>query len=141
MNFQMLLGQQPDAAVTAAGGIAGAVFMLVWLALLVVVIAGLWKTFEKAGKPGWAALIPIYNMVILLEIAGKPIWWLLLYFIPFVNVVVHILVSLAVAENFGKDVLFGLGLSFLAFIFFPILGFGDAVYRPRSPAVGSGPAV
>ncbi|MDP3772691.1 MAG: DUF5684 domain-containing protein [Gemmatimonadales bacterium] len=107
-------------------------FFLVWLAVIVVVIAGVWKTFEKAGKPGWACLVPIYNAWVVLAIAGKPGWWLLLLLIPVVNLIVGILVSIAVAERFGKGTGFGVGLALLGFIFFPILGFGDAQYRASS---------
>ena len=123
MSYTIPLAQQQG------GGIGGILVMVVSFGLMIVVIAGLWKTFEKAGKPGWGAIILIYNLVLLLEIAGKPIWWLLLFFIPLVNCVMAILVSLEIAKNFGKDVLFGLGLAFLGFIFYPILGFGDAKYR------------
>jgi Family of unknown function (DUF5684) len=103
------------------------------LVIVVVAIAGYWKTFEKAGKPGWGAIIPIYNVILLLQIAGKPTWWLVLFLIPIVNVVIAILMSLDVAKNFGKGPGFGIGLAFLGFIFYPILGFGDAVYRPAMP--------
>lgn len=117
-------------AAKGAGGAAAAIVLIFELALLIVVIAGLWKTFEKAGKPGWAAIVPIYNVIVLLEIAGKPIWWILLYLIPCVNVIVGILVSIDVAKNFGQGVGFALGLIFLPFIFYPILGFGAARYQP-----------
>ncbi len=113
-------------------GGGGAIFMIIWLAIVGVVIAGLWQTFTKAGKPGWGAIIPIYNVILLLEIAGRPIWWILLLFIPLVNIVVAIIVGIDVARNFGKGVGFGLGLAFLGFIFYPILGFGDARYQPTS---------
>ncbi|RLE19537.1 MAG: signal peptidase I [Acidobacteria bacterium] len=96
---------------------------------MVLVIAGMWKTFAKAGKPGWACLIPIYNLIVLLEIAGKELWWIILLFIPVVNFVILILVSIAVAEKFGKGAGFGLGLAFLPMFFFPLLGFGDAQYQ------------
>ncbi len=98
------------------------------LIFTVLIIAGVWKVFTKAGKPGWAAIIPIYNAVVLLEIAGKPTWWVILYLVPIVSLVIAIIVSIAVAENFGKSTGFGIGLAFLGFIFFPILGFGDAKY-------------
>ena len=113
-------------------GAGGAIAMIIWLAVMVFVIAGLWKTFTKAGKPGWGAIIPIYNGILLLEIAGRPIWWIILFFIPVVNFVIAIIVSIDVARNFGKDTGFGLGLAFLGFIFYPILGFGSARYQPCS---------
>jgi hypothetical protein len=103
--------------------------VLISLAVTVVIIAGLWKTFAKAGKPGWACLIPIYNAWVMLAIAGKPGWWLLLLFVPLVNIIVWFLVGIALAERFGKGAGFGVGLVLLGFIFFPILGFGDAEYR------------
>jgi hypothetical protein len=119
-----------------AGGAAGMVVLLIELAIIVAVVAGFWKVFEKAGKPGWAAIIPIYNIIVLLEIIGKPIWWIVLFFIPCVNFIVSILVALDVAKSFGKSAGFGVGLAFLPFVFYPILGFGDARYvGPAAPAV------
>ena len=106
----------------------GGTFWIIFLGVMLVVLAGIWKTFEKAGKPGWASLVPIYNVVVMLDIAGKPWWWLLLMFIPVVNLIVAIIVSIAIAERFGKGAGFGLGLAFLGMIFSPILGFGDATY-------------
>jgi len=91
-----------------------------------------WKIFVKAGKPGWASLIPIYNYVVLLEIAGRPLWWLLLMFIPLVNLVIGIVLVFDVARKFGKGVLFGLGLIFLWFLFTPILAFDDSRYDPNA---------
>jgi hypothetical protein len=115
--------------VNAMDNIASFIPVIVSLAVLIVVIAGVWKTFEKAGKPGWAAIIPIYNMIVLLEVARRPIWWFILMFIPIVGIVIAIIVSIDVAKNFGKEAGFGLGLAFLGFIFYPILGFGDARYQ------------
>ncbi|MCA9100891.1 MAG: signal peptidase I, partial [Planctomycetales bacterium] len=85
--------------------------------------------FTKAGKPGWGALIPIYNVILLLQIAGRPIWWILLFLIPIVNLVIAVIVAIDIAKHFDKGTGFGLGLAFLGFIFYPILGFGDARYR------------
>jgi hypothetical protein len=113
-------------------GSGSPVFFIVWLLIVVLAIAGLWKTFAKAGKPGWGAIIPIYNAILLLEIAGRPIWWIILFFIPLVNLVVGIIVGIDVARNFGKGTGFGLGLALLGFIFYPILGFGDARYQPAN---------
>ena len=107
----------------------GAIIGLIYLAIIIAVIAGFWKVFTKAGKPGWAAIVPIYNIVVLLEIAGKPLWWIVLFLIPFVNIVMGIIVSIAVARNFGKSDAFGVGLGLLGFIFYPILGFGSAQYQ------------
>jgi hypothetical protein len=110
----------------------GIVCVLFYIALIVVVIAGLWKTFEKAGQPGWAAIVPIYNVYVLTcEIAKKEILWFILMFIPFVGIVASIMVSLEVARKFNKSDGFGIGLAFLPFIFYPMLGFGDAQYGGR----------
>jgi ABC-type sulfate transport system permease subunit len=103
-------------------------FMLIWLAILIVVIAGMWKVFTKAGQPGWAAIIPIVNLYFLLKIARRPGWWLVLFFVPLVNVIIGIVMALDIARNFGKGGGFAVGLIFLPFIFYPILGFGDAQY-------------
>ena len=111
------------------GAIIALLFFAIELVILVAIIAGVWKTFVKAGKPGWAAIIPIYNLIVLLQIADKPLWWIILFIIPLVNIVMAILVGIAVAEKFGKGAGFGVGLSLLGFIFFPILGFGDAQYQ------------
>jgi len=102
---------------------------VVIIALVVVQIAAWWKLFEKAGQPGWAAIIPIYNVVVLLRIAGKPLWWIVLLIIPLVNIIVWIIVSVAIANNFGRGTLFGIGLLVFGIIFYPILAFGDATYQ------------
>lgn len=129
-TLQLMLAQsESDGGGGALGAILGLGFMLVWLVVMVVVIAGMWKVFTKAGQPGWAAIVPIYNIIVLLQIAGKPVWWVILMLIPFVNFIVAILVCIAVAEKFGKSTAYGLGLAFLGIIFFPMLGFGDARYQ------------
>jgi hypothetical protein len=110
----------------------GVVPMIFMVAFAVLIIASMWKVFTKAGKPGWAAIIPIYNILVMLEIAGKPAWWIVLFLIPIVSVIVSIIVAMGIASNFGKGAGFGLGLAFLSPIFYPILGFGSAQY------VGSG---
>ena len=96
----------------------------------VLMIAAMWKVFTKAGKPAWAAIVPIYNIIVLLQIAGKPVWWIILFFIPIVSLIIAILTYVALAERFGKGGGFAVGLVLLGPIFFPILGFGSAQYRP-----------
>jgi hypothetical protein len=103
--------------------------VVVELVIFVVIIAGFWKVFTKAGKPGWASIIPIYNTIVLLQIAGKPLWWIVLLLIPVVNLIMLLLVCIAIAKNFGKSATFGVGLTLLGVIFFPILGFGSAQYQ------------
>lgn len=109
-----------------------AVILLIELALLAVILVGFWKVFAKAGQPGWAALIPIYNCYILLKIVGRPVWWLILLLIPLVNIVIAVILSLDLAKSFGKSTGFAIGLLLLGFIFYPILGFGDATYQGPS---------
>ena len=108
-------------------------FMIIWiilcLAVAVISIAGTWKAFEKAGQPGWACLIPVYNSYIMLKIGGKPGWWLLLFLIPGVNIVFAVWTINMISKSFGKDEGFTAGLVILGFIFWPILGFGDAKYQ------------
>ena len=104
-------------------------WMIFFFLLVAFVIAGVWKVFEKAGQPGWASIIPIYNVIVLLQIVGRPIWWILLCLIPIVNIVVIFIVYIDLAKSFGKDVGFGIGLALLGAIFYPILGFGDAEYQ------------
>lgn len=99
------------------------------LTIVVLTIIGMWKVFEKADQPGWAAIIPIYNLIIMLEIAKKPIWWIILFFIPLVNIVFAIITYHAISVKFGKDAGFTVGLILLPFIFWPILGMGDAKYE------------
>jgi hypothetical protein len=101
---------------------------LIMLGVQAFFIAALWRVFDKAGKPGWAAIVPIYNAVVLLQIAGRPVWWLLLMFIPFVNIIVAFVLALDIAKAFGKGAAFGIGLFFLGFVFYPVLGFGNAQY-------------
>lgn len=119
----------------AAAGIAGLLFMLIYVGIIVAVIAGMWKTFSKAGQPGWAAIVPIYNLYIWTKIVGRPWWWLLLMFIPIVSIVIAIILCVDLAKSFGKGIGFAVGLILLGFIFIPILGFGSAQYQ--GPSAGA----
>lgn len=103
------------------------IFELIFVALIVV---GLWKLFAKAGKPGWAALIPIYNTIVMIQMAGKPVWWILLLFIPVVSLVISVLIAIGLAKNFGRGAGTAVGLIFLPLIFILILAFGSAEYTP-----------
>lgn len=87
-----------------------------------------WKIFTKAGKPGWACLIPIYSGIVLLEIIKKPVWWIFMLLIPFANIYFAIVMVNELSKSFGKSSGFTVGLIFLPFIFYPILAFGDAKY-------------
>jgi len=105
---------------------------LLGLAIAAFYIYTLWKIFEKAGKPGWAAIIPIYNLIVLLEIVGRPIWWVILFLIPVVSFIISIIVAMDLSKSFGHGALYGLGLAFLGFIFGPILAFGGDTYQGPS---------
>lgn len=102
--------------------------ILIYLAVVVIYIAAEWKIYEKAGKPGWAVLIPFYNIYVLLKIVGRPGWWLLLFFIPLVNIIIGIIVTNDLAKSFGQGVGFTLGLIFLSPVFILLLGFGNYKY-------------
>jgi len=150
----MLLGQlqllaqemtDEEAAVAAGGVLAAIVAFIVTFALILAVMAlfycvCFWKVFSKADQPGWAAFIPIYNIVVMLQIVGRPTWWVLLCLIPFVNFIVFIILFLDLAKSYGKDTMFALGLILLTPIFLPILAFGSAQYGGPSVLDDSGGA-
>lgn len=104
------------------------VFFIIILGIAVLAIAGQWKVYIKAGKPGWACIIPFYNLIVLVEIVGKPVWWFLLLICPCINIIFIIWVYNLLSKSFGKDEGFTVGLVLLTPIFMCILGFGDAVY-------------
>lgn len=112
-----------------------AVLIVVYLVIVLLEVAAVWLVFTKAGQPGWASIIPIYNLVVWMRIAGRPGWWVILSFIPFVNFIVGIIVLFDVARSFGKGAGFAIGMLFLSFIFIPILGFGGSKYL--GPGAGS----
>jgi NADH:ubiquinone oxidoreductase subunit 2 (subunit N) len=114
--------------------------VIIYIAVVVVEIAAAWMLFAKAGQPGWAAIIPIYNVVVAMRVAQRPAWWTILMFIPFVSLVIGIIVALDIARLFGKSSAFAIGLIFLSFIFMPILGFGSARYQGGSISQ-SGPRI
>lgn len=102
--------------------------VLISIALFLAFLIAEWKIFEKAGKPGWACIIPIYNLIVLLQIVNKPLWWIILFLIPIVNVVALILVTLKLGEAFGKDAVWSIILLLIIPVGHLILGFGDATY-------------
>lgn len=115
---------------SSSEGGASAVWLFIAFALIALTIVSCWRLYQKARKPGWAALIPIYNIYVLLQIIGRPGWWLLLYFVPFVNAIVHIIVSIDLAKAFRKDAAFGvLWLWLIPVVGYLILGFGNAAYK------------
>ena len=109
--------------------IFGTMYSLFVLIVAIFFVACGWQIFTKAGKPGWAVLIPIYNIVVMLEIIGKPIWWLLLFFIPFVNLIISIWTTNLLVKSFGKSEGFTIGMVLLPFVFYPVLAFGSSQYQ------------
>jgi hypothetical protein len=130
---QFLLAQETTDYTTSAGGgspVPGIIGLLIALLLIV----AMWKVFTKAGQPGWASIIPIYNLYIWCKIVGRPGWWIILMLIPFVNIIVGIILCIDMAKSFGKGAGFGIGLALLGVIFLPILGFGSAQYQGPAAA-------
>jgi hypothetical protein len=137
VNTLSLLAQvEYSYSASSQGKAPGPLFWIFWLAFTILMIAAWWKIFSKAGQPGWAAIIPIYNWIVWCKIVGRPWWWILLLLIPFVNFIILIILIIDLAKSFGKGVGFGIGLLLLPFIFFLILGFGSAQYHGPSASPG-----
>ncbi|MBP8238627.1 MAG: hypothetical protein KAX50_01595 [Saprospiraceae bacterium] len=111
----------------ATGWIANVAQRVLFL-LAAVSLYGVWRVFTRAGKPGWVIFIPVYNQIVQCEIGRKPVWWVVLLFIPIVNLVVSIMIINGLSKAFGKDEGFTAGLVLLPFVFYPILGFGKDRY-------------
>lgn len=92
-------------------------------------VAGCWGIFTKAGQPGWASVVPGYNLFVLVQVAGMSWWWVLLFLIPFVNICIWGIVCDELSARFGKSLGHSMGLYWLSFVFFPLLGFGSAEYE------------
>ena len=103
--------------------------MLISSAVGLVMLISMWKVFKKAGKPGWASIIPIYNIYTMIQIAKLPTYYLLLFMIPIANIYAMFKIYIELAHKFNKSTGFGVGLIFLSVIFFPMLAFGDATYE------------
>lgn len=118
------------------------VFLALILGLSALLIASMWRIFAKAGKPGWASLIPVYNIVVLLDIIGRPWWYLVFAFIPPTIPVLAVILMFGLARSFGRGVLFAIGMIFVPFICIPVLGFGGAAYiGGMGPSYRRGPAI
>jgi hypothetical protein len=117
----------------AVGVVVALAFVAVGIAFTIFWIAGAWKMFEKAGQPGWGIFVPIYNAILLVRIVGLQDWFFLLFLVPFVNLVAHIIVSLELGKRFGKGPGFTIGIIFLPALFYGLLGFGRSVYTPPLP--------
>ena len=119
-------------SIAAASSGPAAVLLLMYFAVVAFYIVAGWKVFAKAGEPGWGVFVPIYNLYLICKISGRPEWWLILFFIPLVNVVIGLIIAMDIAKAFSKSSGFGIGLWLLGFIFVPILGFGSAQYTQPS---------
>lgn len=121
-----------EAGLIGTGGLLGLLPIMIVILFVIpislVTIISYWRIFEKAGQPGWTSIIPVYNTIVLLKISQKPEWWVILYFIPLANTVIGIIVSIALAESFGKDTGFAIGIILLPIVFYPILAFGGSKY-------------
>ena len=120
-----------------AAGIFG-VMLIPILIIWVIMVISHWKIFEKAGKPGWVAIIPIYNIIILLEIIGKPVWWIIMFLIPCVNIIFAVWAVNLLSKSFGQSEGFTVGLLLLGFIFYPMLAFGNYQYLGPSAKEAGG---
>ncbi len=123
--------EQQQLANSAAMGLMAGIglgVVMVLLAIGVFMVVCHWKIYTKAGQPGWACLIPIYNFIILLRIVNKPWWWFFLVCIPIVNIVILIMIIHRLSLSFGKGAGFTLGLLFFNVIFFAILAFDNSTY-------------
>lgn len=107
--------------------ILGLLFQILLL-FLIITAESQWKIYKKAGKEGWASIVPIYNIIVLLEIVKKPTWWLIMLLIPFVNIIFAIWMTNLLSKRFNKDEGFTIGLIFLPFIFYPLLGMSKVEY-------------
>ena len=114
---------------------AGFALVLIVLAAAFAIfsIAGAWKMFEKGGQPGWGIFVPIYNAILLVRIVGLQEWFFLLFLVPGVNVVAHIIVSLELGKRFGKSPAFTVGIILVPTLFYALLGFDGSVYTPPPP--------
>lgn len=101
--------------------------ILLFIGTIILAIASYWTLFNKAGKPGWAAIIPIYNIIVMLEIAQKPTWWIvLMLLLPGLNLIWIIWTLNLFVKRFGKSSGYTVGIIFLPFIFLPLLAFSKS---------------
>lgn len=105
------------------------VFLTIWSAMFTLVAASMWRVFAKAGRPGWGALVPFYNLYLIVRIAGRPGWWTAAIFIPVIGWFVVVKVIVEFAARFGKGQYFAVGLLVANVVFWPILAFGRAQYQ------------
>lgn len=123
---------------TAAFAAIFGVLLVPIIIITVIMVIAHWKIFEKAGKPGWAAIIPIYNIIVLLEIIGKPIWWIFLMIFPCTSFIFVIWATNLLSKSFGQSEGFTVGLLLLGVVFYPVLAFGNYQYLGPSAKEAGG---
>ena len=143
---------QTTTQTTQNSALFSGIYLIVWLVLIAILIPSMWKIFTKAGKPGWASIVPIYNTFVQLEIVGRPAWWIILMFVPFVNFIISVIILIDLAKVFGKGSGFAIFMLFFPYIAYPMLAFGSATYvgpagstsatstTPTGPVPVNGPA-
>jgi uncharacterized protein DUF5684 len=130
MTIPVLAQTMAEQAAERASAAASTTTSLLVLAAVLLTIAAMWKVFERAGEPGWAVLVPFYNLYVLTKVAQLSGWWILAMFIPFLNIVAAFVIAIGVARRFGKSSGFGIGIALLPFIFYPMLAWGDGEASP-----------
>lgn len=136
INYQFIMKEEMDKLYEGLGYSISPVSMLLTSAFsgivldivvlfLVITMEAQWKIFKKAGHEGWAAFVPVYNTIVMLDIVGKPVVWFFLLCIPFVNIIFAIWIVNLLAKRFGKDEGYTVGLLVLPFIFYPLLGLSE----------------
>jgi hypothetical protein len=109
--------------------IMGVMYAITGVLAVIGIVAG-WKLFVKAGQPGWAVIIPIYNIIVFLKIVNRPVWWIILMFIPIVNIVILIILAIDLGKSFGKGGAWSFFLLIvLSVIGYLILAFGASEYK------------
>jgi len=114
---------------SSSGAAGGIVFVILYLALIVLMLASLWKIFAKMTQPGWYGIIPIFNYCVIAKQSGKDWWWGLLPLVPCIGIIFLIILWNELAKMFGKGVGYTVGIVILPFIFLPMLAFGSAEYQ------------
>ena len=105
------------------------VYAVIYVIVMIILIVANWKIFTKAGKPGWAILIPIYNIIVMLQIVEKPVWWIVMLFIPVVNIVFAIMIIYNFVLKFGKPGWHVILALVFGVIYYPYIAFSDAKYQ------------
>jgi Family of unknown function (DUF5684) len=126
-----LLAQSTTTTTTSAsagGAVIFGVIAILYVAWIVLVIASMWRLFNEAGQKGWCAIVPILNIIVLLKVVHKELWWIILFLIPCVSIVAAFIVYIDLAKAFGKNTLWGVGLILLPWITFPALAWGSSQY-------------